>query len=338
MIKGKTILVTGAGGFIGGYLVRDLSEHNRVVATDIKPLQDWVQTTESTSVVNRPKIDLRVADQARSLFRGEKVDYAFALATDIGGMAYITTHFADLMYNNSLCNINTLQSSVEHGVSRYFFSSSACAYPWTLQEELNSPPLKESHVLPANPDSLYGWEKLYTEKLLEGYEKTYGLETRAARFHSIYGEGCDFSADRGKAPSALIRKAIDAEDGGKIEIWGDGKQQRTFLYISDCVDGILKITEGPYNHPFNLGTKEVVSIDELADIVIKLSGKTLGRWYNPDMPRGVNCRSADRTLALEQLGWEPKVPIEEGMRRLYAHISSTYKGRAVAPRAETAAA
>lgn len=329
ILKGKSVLVTGAGGFIGGYLAEKLIDQgNEVIGTDIKPTEQWVSPIMRDDENIVPLYDLRDYSKISLLFSDREFDYVFHLASEVGGMAYITRVAADIMRSNQLMNLNMLQASVDNNVKRFFFSSSACAYPYTLQEMLNAAPLKESDVLPANPDSYYGWEKLMMEKECEAYQRDYGIETRVARFHSIYGERCVYSGERDKAPAAFCRKVIEANDGNSIEVWGTGNQQRTFLYISDCIDGILKIMSGKESHPYNLGTKEVISIDDLADIAIKISGKTLTKKYNLDMPRGVNSRSADNTLAKEELGWMPRVTIKEGMGRLYRYIETQYASKA----------
>ena len=324
MIKSKKILVTGAGGFIGFHLTNNLKKNGNYIRTvDVKAPEEWLSINGHTAIYysdDHVVGDLKDYNVCKSATKD--IDIVFNLAADIGGMAYITKYAAPLMYNNALVNLNMLQASSENNVGRFFFSSSACAYPYTLQEDLNSNPLKEGDAIPANPDSFYGWEKLFTERLCEAYEKDTGLSTCIARFHSIYGIGCAYDEERGKAPASISRKVILARNGDKIEIWGDGKQQITFLYIDDCIDGIIKITESRHNKAFNLGTDNMVSIDELADMIIEIGEKKLIKSYNLSKPRGVNSRCADINLAKQELDWEPRISLKEGIRKTYDWVKS----------------
>ena len=307
------VLVCGAGGFIGGHLANFLKKKGLdVVSCDIKP-NPWQQ------VPNFIRADLRDIRQCRRVVCG--VDWVFQLAADMGGIGYITKVKANVMYNNVLINANMLKASVEAGVERIFLASSACVYPEFLQDDSSKTVyLKEEDAFPAYPDTPYGWEKLFSELMYKAFEEDYGIEVRIARFHNIYGPYCDWGSGREKAPAALCRKVAMARDGDAIEIWGDGKQRRSFLYISDCVEAIYRLMCSDYNLPLNIGSDRDITIDELADIIIRISGKRLKKKYRPDMPVGVKSRNADLTLIRKVLGWEPKVPYEEGLRRLYKWV------------------
>jgi nucleoside-diphosphate-sugar epimerase len=230
-------------------------------------------------------------------------------------------HDSEVVRDNQLINLNMLQASATNKVKRYFFSSSACVYPEHLQMEADIVALKESDAIPANPDLIYGWEKLITEKECEVYKKDHGLETRVARFHNIYGPGCVHSLERDKAPAALCKKVIAAKDDTSIEIWGDGKQTRSFLYIDDCVSGIIRLTESDCDRPLNIGSDRMIAIDDLADIIIAISGKKLSKTHNTSMPQGVRGRNSDNALSKKILGWEPKITLEEGLKHTYEYLS-----------------
>jgi nucleoside-diphosphate-sugar epimerase len=314
-VSGKRILVTGAGGFIGGHLAQDLlRQGNFVRAVDIK----WDGFIDGPYYSERMTIDLRKQENAIEAATG--IDYVFNLAANVGGMAWITTKAAEIMNDNQKINLNMLEASRMADVERFFFSSSACVYPYTIQDKPDVTPIRESDLLPYNPDTFYGWEKLLMEKECEAYTQDYGLATKVARFHTIYGEGAAHDGVRDKVPTALCRKVINAKDGESIEIWGDGLQTRSFLYVSDCVKGVELLMSSDYGKPMNIGSDKAITINELADLIISFSGKRLGKRYEPNKPQGVRGRSADISLAKEKLGWEPTVSLEEGMRRTYNYV------------------
>jgi nucleoside-diphosphate-sugar epimerase len=243
----------------------------------------------------------------------------------MGGIGFITEVGADIMRDNALININMMEACRKNNVERYFFSSSACVYPAYRQTEPDVEPLKEEHAIPAEPDMFYGWEKLFTEKLMEAYEKDYNMHVRIARFHNIYGPYGTYKGGREKAPAALCRKVAEARNGGTITIWGDGKQTRSFLYIDDALDAIYRLMQSNYDKPLNIGSDELISIDRLADIIIEASGKTLRKVYDLKAPQGVRGRNADLTLISNVIGWKPKVTYREGLEKTYHWIEEMMK-------------
>ena len=317
----ERVLVTGAGGFIGHHLVTELKRRGHWVrGVDLKYPEYTDVDADEFEI-----LDLRRRDDALQAMRC--VDTVFALAADMGGMGFISANHALILHNNSLINLNTVEAARLHDVGKYLYTSSACIYPEYLQTDADVVPLKESDAFPANPQDAYGWEKLVTEKLVEYYGSDYGLNVRIVRFHNIYGPYGTFDGGREKAPAALCRKVALAEPGGSIEIWGDGEQTRSFCYVDDCVDGILRLMDSPFTSPINLGTDRMVTINELAQIVIGLSGKDGISLRHVDGPQGVRGRNSDNTLLREVLGWEPRIDLEEGLATTYQWIQQQLAGR-----------
>jgi nucleoside-diphosphate-sugar epimerase len=314
----RRILITGAGGFIGSHLAKRLYEEGHFVkAVDIK----WDGYFDKPYYSEKLALDLR--NYNNCLKATEDVDYVYHLAADMGGIGYITKVGADVMHNSGKMNINMLKASVENNIKRFFFSSSACVYPKYKQLNPHVNALKEEDAIPAQPDSYYGWEKLFMEKMCEAYQQDYGLEVRIARYHNVYGPYGTYKGGREKAPAALCRKVAEASN--EIIIWGDGKQTRSFLYIDDCIRGTIMLMESNYDNPLNIGSDRLVTIDELADIIIKISGKKIKKKYDLSAPQGVRGRNADLTLVKKVLGWEPKISLEEGLRRTYRWIEKMIK-------------
>lgn len=315
------VLVTGAGGFIGHHLVTFLKERGYWVrGVDLKK-------PEFTDVDADEFLLLDLRDPAAAREAVDGVDEVYALAADMGGMGFISSNYARILFNNAMINLNTIEAARAAGVQRYLYSSSACIYPEYRQTDADVTPLKESDAYPALPQDSYGWEKLISEKLAEYYHQDYAMETRIVRFHNIYGPYGTYDGGREKAPAALCRKVAMAEEGGEVEIWGDGEQTRSFCYIDDCVEGIYRLMRSDFAEPINLGTDRMVSINELAKIIIDISGKSGLRLKHVDGPQGVRGRNSDNTLLRQVLGWEPGTSLENGLRETYRWIEKQVQAR-----------
>lgn len=319
-IKGAHALVCGGGGFIGGHLVKKLFEAGvaSVRSVDIKPLNQWYQVHEDAENL---VLDLQLRDSCMQAAAG--TDIVFQLAADMGGMGFIENNKALCMLS-VLTNTHMLLAAREHGIKRFFYSSSACVYNGDKQKSAAVIPLKESDAYPALPEDGYGWEKLFSERMCRHFAEDYGLDTRAVRFHNVYGPFGTWDGGREKAPAAICRKVLQAIGSGQheIEIWGDGNQTRSFMYIDDCTKGILDIFHSEIHEPINLGTSELVTINQLVDIVEEIAGVKLQRRYNLSAPRGVNGRNSDNTLIRKYLNWEPSIPLREGMAKTFSWIES----------------
>jgi nucleoside-diphosphate-sugar epimerase len=313
------VLVTGAGGFIGGHLVASLREKGagRIRAVDIKPEGEWYQRFDD---VENLALDLRDAAACRQAAAG--MDWIYNLAADMGGMGFIEMHKAECMLS-VLINTNLLVATRDAGCQRYFYASSACVYAADKQTTPENPGLKESDAYPAMPEDGYGWEKLFSERMCRHFFEDYGIETRVARYHNVYGPHGTYDGGREKAPAAICRKVIEAQRDNtmEIEVWGDGHQTRSFQYIDDCIFGTRAIMEGNVREPLNLGSAEMVSINQLVDVAEEIAGVRLLRRYKIHAPKGVRGRSSDNTLIREVLGWEPSIPLKDGLAKTYAWIA-----------------
>jgi len=310
-------VVTGAGGFIGGHLTGKLLNMGYLVrAVDKKPLNQWYQVFEKADNL---VLDLNIRENCYRAVNG--YNEVFNLAADMGGMGFIETHKADCMLS-VLINTHMLMAARDCGIERYFYSSSACVYNGEKQTDPDNPGLKESDAYPALAEDGYGWEKLFSERMCRHFMEDYGLTTRVARFHNVYGPYGTYDGGREKAPAAICRKVIDKELYGKDEIviWGDGHQTRSFMYIDDCIKGIIDIMYSDIEEPINLGSSEMVSINQLVDYVEDIAGYKLKRKYDPDAPKGVRGRNSDNTLIRKYLNWEPSIPLREGLKKTYAWI------------------
>jgi len=316
MIKNKKILIVGAGGFIGGHLTKKLLENkNSIIAVDIKPKEYWFQDFEE--VRNYYQTDMKNIENCRKVTKN--IDYVFNMACNMGGMGFIENNKAECM-KSVLINTNLLIACKEFGVKRYFFSSSACAYNITKQQNVFIEGLKENDAYPAAPEDGYGWEKLFSERMCRHFMEDYGLEVRIARYHNIYGPYGTYDGGREKAPAALCRKIIHAkkENLEKIEVWGDGNQTRSFLYIEDCIEGTLRLFESDYSEPVNIGSDEQVSINQMIDIIQEISKiKKLSRDYQLDKPKGVRGRSSNNDLVKKVLNWSFKIKLKDGLKKTY---------------------
>jgi len=316
----ERVLVTGAGGFIGHNLVTYLKERGFWVRGVDLAYPEYTDVNADEFEL----LDLRRRDDALVAARG--VDQVYALAADMGGMGFISSNHATILHNNALINLHTIEAARLHGVNRYLYSSSACIYPEHLQADADVSPLREEDAYPANPQDAYGWEKLISERLCEYYAGEWGMATRTVRFHNVYGPYGTYDGGREKAPAAICRKVAQAEPGGSVEIWGDGEQTRSFCYVDDCIEGIYRIMQSDYSEPLNLGTDRMVTINELARIVIDISGKEDLTLVHVDGPQGVRGRNSDNSRLREVLGWEPAIDLEEGLVPTYRWIEKQVKG------------
>ena len=317
-LKGETAVVCGAGGFIGGHLVKGLIANGVEVvrAVDVKPLDEWYQVTDG---VENLALDLK--DKENCLVAADGVSLVYQLAADMGGMGFIENNKALCMLS-VLTNTHMLMAAQEKGAKRFFYSSSACVYNGEKQTSPDVVALKESDAYPALPEDGYGWEKLFSERMCRHFEEDYGLVSRVARYHNVYGPDGTWNGGREKAPAAICRKVIEAKNSGNLEIniWGDGKQTRSFMYIDDCVKGTEMIMESEIDEPINLGSSELVTINQLVDLAEDIAGIKLKRTYDLGAPKGVNGRNSDNTLIQEKLGWEPSIRLRDGLERTYRWI------------------
>jgi len=311
----EQILVTGGGGFIGSHLARHLYLQGNFVRVVDTKFDDYIQENYCNEKI---KLDLRVWENCLVVTKG--IDKVYNLAANMGGIGFITEVGAEVMHDNVLINTHMLEASKQNKVKRYLFSSSACVYPTYRQTDPNVKGLKEEDAYPADPDNFYGVEKLYTEKMCAAYQRDYGFDIRIVRYHNVYGPEGTYKGGREKSPAALCRKVAEAHNHGTITIWGDGKQTRSYCYIDDAIIGTLMVMESNYDKPVNIGSDRLVTIDELADIIIKISGKNIIKTYDLTAPQGVRGRNADLTLVRKQIGWEPKVSLEEGLEKTYRWI------------------
>ena len=325
MSEKRNILVCGGGGFIAGHLAKDLHEkgHN-VRVVDIKPLEQWYQPVEGTEQL---VLDLELKENCFKAAEG--MDQVYNLACNMGGMGFIENNHALCMLS-VLINVHMLMAAKHHGIKDYLYSSSACAYAVHHQTEIKSAEdqgLKESDAYPADPESGYGWEKLFNEILTNFYEADYDMNVRICRYHNVYGPFGTWDGGREKAPAALCRKIINAKltRDHRIGVWGDGEQTRSFMYIDDCITGMDKIWESGYSKPINLGSSEMVSINQLIDMIEDIAGIKVEREYDLTKPQGVRGRNSDNTLIKEKVGWEPSVSLKDGLEKTYAWIYEQIK-------------
>jgi nucleoside-diphosphate-sugar epimerase len=304
-------LVTGAGGFIGHHLTKYLVERGYWVrGVDIKAPEYEASAANEFEI-----LDLRRWENCVEATRG--VDEVYGLAANMGGIGFIETNKAVIVRDNTLINLQTIEAARVNGVSRYLYTSSACIYPGYLQKNADVTPLKEEAAYPADAEDGYGWEKLYMERVCRHYWEDFGLDTRVVRFHNIFGPLGTYDGGREKSPAAICRKIAMAEDGGEIEVWGDGEQTRSYCYVDDCVEGIHRLMRSEHREPLNLGQDRMLSINQLVDIVAKIAGKRIRRRHDLTKPQGVRGRNSDNTRLREVMGWEPGISLEEGLEQTY---------------------
>jgi nucleoside-diphosphate-sugar epimerase len=321
MEQGKRVLVTGAGGFIGHHLTNRLvADGYRVRGVDIKAPEYEPTRAQSFEI-----LDLRRWSDCLQATR--EIDEVYNLAANMGGIGFIETNKAEITRDNSLINLHMLEAARVNEVSRFLFTSSACVYPGYRQETPDVTPLAEEHAYPADAEDGYGWEKLFAERLCRHYTEDYGLETRVVRFHNIFGPLGTFEGGREKSPAAFCRKIAMAADNDSIEVWGDGKQTRSYCYIDDCVEGICRLMRSDHRDPLNLGQDRLISVDELVDMVAEAAGKSIKKQYDASKPQGVRGRNSDNRRLRSVLGWLPQTSLERGIEITYRWIHEQLKAR-----------
>lgn len=318
-------LVTGAGGFIGHHLTAYLKQRGYWVrGVDLK-YPEYGQTAADEFEI----LDLRRWENTLTAARG--VDEVYNLAANMGGIGFIEHNKAVIMHDNVLINTHMIEAARQGGVRRYLYTSSACIYPGYRQRDTDVTPLREEDAYPADPEDGYGWEKLYSERQCRHYFEDYGLETRVVRFHNIFGPLGTYDGGREKSPAAICRKIALASDPDEIEVWGDGHQTRSYCYVDDCVEGIHRLMRSEHREPLNLGQDRLISINQLVDMVASIAGKRISKRHNLNAPQGVRGRNSDNSRLREVLGWEPKIPLEEGLARTYSWIAGQLGVRAEGP-------